>query len=133
MKNQNYANYENVVRNRTETKHEINYAEFVFVQNGKEIVDKVKLFEHMKKEHYITRVSESQLMIFNGKSYEIISPNDCKYFIKLHIPIYLRKPTVINEIYTQLITEELIPLSLFNSDENIINFNNGILHLDTGT
>lgn len=132
MKNQNYANYENVVGNRTETKHEINYAEFVFVQNGKESVEKVMLFEHMKNEHHIKRISESELMFYNGKNYVKISPNDCKWFIKIHIPIYLRKPTVINEIYTQLITEELIPLSLFNSDENIINFNNGILHLDTG-
>lgn len=83
-------------------------------------------------EHHTVRVGEKELMTYNGKRYEPISANDCKYMIKSHMPIHLRNSRTVNEVYFQLITELYIPLSLFNADENIINFNNGILHLDTG-
>jgi P4 family phage/plasmid primase-like protien len=39
---------------------------------------------------------------------------------------------VVNEVYQILISDlNYIPLEAFNNDENIINFKNGILHLDT--
>ena len=39
---------------------------------------------------------------------------------------------IVNEVYQILVSDlDYIPLEAFNNDENIINFKNGILHLDT--
>lgn len=119
-------------KNNADIQHEVDCDKFVYEYQGKQHVDTAQLTEHMLNEHHIIRVGEKDLMMYNGKRYEPISANDCKYLIKIHIPIHLRNSRTVNEVYFQLITELHIPLSLFNADENIINFDNGILHIDTG-
>lgn len=65
--------------------------------------------------------------------YKQISDEELKGYIKGFIPTELQKTRDINEVFNLLITDlNFIPIDELNIDENIINFRNGILYLDTG-
>lgn len=64
--------------------------------------------------------------------YRLISDEEMKGMIKLFIPLKLQKTSAINETFNLLYTDlKYVELEKLNN-ENIINFNNGVLHLDTG-
>lgn len=64
--------------------------------------------------------------------YNLISDEELKGSIKAFIPVYLQKYYDINEVFNLLITDlKFIPMDKLNSNENIINFQNGLLYLDT--
>lgn len=64
--------------------------------------------------------------------YKYISDNEFKGFIKSFIPYQLRKSREINEIFIDLTTEmKFVDYEELNSNEDIINFEDGILNLKT--
>lgn len=65
--------------------------------------------------------------------YQYVSENEFKAFIKELIPYQLIKMRDVDEVYRNLETDisKIIEEDKFNSDENIINFQDGILFLDT--
>lgn len=69
--------------------------------------------------------------------YRLISDDELKGFIKQYITAFdttLLKMKDVNEVYNNLITDRnFIKEQQLNADENIINFRNGILRLDTMT
>lgn len=64
--------------------------------------------------------------------YRQINDNELKGYIKSYIPISCQIVKDITEVYTLLMTDlQTISISDLDNDENIINFQNGLLHLDT--
>ncbi len=72
-----------------------------------------------------------------GGCYRLISDDELKGFIKQYITAFdttLLKMKDVNEVYNNLVTDRnFIKEQQLNADENIINFRNGILRLDTMT
>lgn len=70
-----------------------------------------------------------------GGCYRLISDDELKGFIKQYITAFditLLKMKDVNEVYNNLITDRnFIKEQQLNADENIINFRNGVLRLDT--
>lgn len=123
-----------------------NVPPFIFYDNDK---DKFKvsaplLAEYMhQNDNYIfvknnnpNEVSTTLYWYKNGV-YSVISPEVLKGYIKKHITDF--NPAIlamrhVNEVYgilTAYDEEELIEADRINADENIINFKNGLLYLDT--
>lgn len=72
------------------------------------------------------------IYVYMNGYYKSVSENEFKGFIKSFIPYQLRKSRDINEVYLDLTTEmKFVSYEELNNDENIINFEDGILYLDT--
>ncbi len=93
------------------------HSNYIFVKN--------EAFDGVRRYWYI-----------NG-CYRLISDDELKGFIKQYITTFdttLLKMKDVNEVYNNLITDRnFIKEQQLNADENIINFRNGILRLDTMT
>lgn len=64
--------------------------------------------------------------------YKLVNDNQFKGFIKEFIPSDLRTTRIINEIYNDLTTDfRFVDYNLLDNDENIINFEDGILNIKT--
>lgn len=67
--------------------------------------------------------------------YKLLSNDQMKGVIKLFIPPSLQNSRDINEVYRLMLytdDKNFMDMDELNDDENIINFKNGVLHLDTG-
>lgn len=65
--------------------------------------------------------------------YKFVSDDEFKGFIKEFIPYQLRKSKDINEVFFDLKTEmKFVDYELLNSNEDIINFQDGIYNIKTG-
>lgn len=74
----------------------------------------------------------SMIYVYSDGYYKYISENEFKGFIKSFIPYQLRKSKDINEIFIDLTTEmKFVDYEELNADEDIINFEDGILNLKT--
>lgn len=64
--------------------------------------------------------------------YKLVNDDEVKGLIKLCIPLKLQRVKDINEVLGLLYTDlRFVPVERINSDETIINFANGIFHVDT--
>jgi len=65
--------------------------------------------------------------------YKLVSDEEFKGIIKSFIPLSLQRVKDIVEVFKLLETDLIfVPIEKLNTDQNIINFENGILELDTG-
>lgn len=64
--------------------------------------------------------------------YKLISDGEMSGIVKLFIPLFLQHSKFINEVLKLLYTDLKFVKTEDLNNENIINFENGILHLDTG-
>lgn len=65
--------------------------------------------------------------------YKLVSDEEFKGIIKAFIPLKLHNNSYIVEVFRLLETDlKFVPIDKLNTDENIINFQNGILYLNTG-
>lgn len=65
--------------------------------------------------------------------YKLVSDEEFKGIIKAFIPLNLQKVNYIVEVFRLLETDlKFVPIDKLNTDENIINFENGILDVNTG-
>lgn len=65
--------------------------------------------------------------------YKLVSDEEFKGIIKAFIPSSLIKSNYMVEVFKLLETDlKFVPIEKLNADQNIINFENGILELDTG-
>lgn len=72
------------------------------------------------------------MYVYTNGYYKLVSDNEMKAFIKQYIPYQLRKSRDINEVYLDLITEmKFVNHEDLNSNEDIINFQDGILNIRT--
>lgn len=72
------------------------------------------------------------LYIYDHGVYNVVDKAAFQYYIKQYIPIPLHRVQLFNEVFA-LMTMELLNANVedLDADENIINFKNGVLHLDT--
>ena len=115
----------------SESKHYRIPNEWLYEDTGGLHLNQSRLNLHFLTQHHYVRIGNTELMRFDGKRYVNTSANDCKSEIKQHIPLEIRMKKHMDAVYNELITEPLVPFSLFNADESIINMKDGILHLDT--
>ena len=72
------------------------------------------------------------IYVYMDGVYKNVSDEEFKGFIKSFIPYQLRKTKEINEIFCDLTTDlKFISYEKLDADENIINFEDGILNIDT--
>lgn len=117
---------------------------FIFYDKEKFKVSPPRLAEYMRQnDNYIFVKNNNQnevsttLYWYKNGVYSVISPDVLKGYIKKHITDF--SPEIlamrhVNEVYgilTAYDEEELIEANEINADENIINFKNGLLYLDT--
>ena len=77
-------------------------------------------------------MTETILYTYDGGHYRQISDNELKGCIRQLIPYSMRKTRDVSEVYNDLMDGlEYVNVSDLDSDENIINFENGLLRLDT--
>jgi P4 family phage/plasmid primase-like protien len=105
--------------------------------NKRTIVLKPILAEHIRKNSYykfVRNVATDGVLMYWYKNgvYQLINDAELKSYIKGFIPVPLQKMRDINEVHGFLTTDnQFVSHDTMNSDENIINFKNGLLHLDT--
>lgn len=96
-----------------------------------------ELAEHIKKNlNYMfvksEAVEEPMLYVYTDGVYKNVSDDEFKAFIKTFIPYQLVKMREVDEIFKNIKTEfRCISYDELNANENIINFEDGILYLDT--
>lgn len=112
-------------------------------ERSKKIVEKISpplLADWMREHIHYQLVSDemnqySTLYWYRDGVYQEVREKVFLGVIKREIAKYrpeLVKMSIVNEVYEQLMTDlDYVSLSQFNADQNIINFKNGVLHLDT--
>jgi len=125
--------------NYNKVSHELYQREYI-QQNGKGIY----MVNCPLLENYFQN-NETYFLVKNGFSsdvmfymyingcYKPMSSTEMKGYIKSMIPLALHSSKTIDEVYKLLINDygNFTSIDRFNTDENIINFKNGLLHLDT--
>lgn len=123
----------------SETLESVNWLSYNINKKGELIYTVVcpLLAEFIRKNlHYIfvrNNAKSGVLRYFyiNGY-YKLITDDELRGLIKACIPLEYQKTKDINEVLGLLYTDlKFVPIEQLNADENIINFNNGVLHLDT--
>ncbi len=112
-------------------------ASYIFTSDkGKKSINTSLLAEHIreKADYCIVKRQGSETFFvywYDGGYYKHLSSGEIKAKIKDYIPLEMRKPTVWEAVYKDLIsTEKYISHDELNTHENLINFKNGILDIN---
>ena len=101
--------------------------------NGKVTVRRQKLYSHLKETLKIKVTDKGNIYLKDGDIYKILLPREFKALIKEYLPVEYRTNKDWEAVYKEFITDfSDIKETDFDSDENIIGFENGVLHLDSG-
>ncbi len=103
---------------------------WIYETNRGTRVDAQKLYMHIK-ENYTLIFTPLNNYIYNGGVYMTVSDTDLKAFIKEFIPVEIRTKKLWEAVFDEFKTTFKIAEDEFNTNENIINFKNGILKVDT--
>lgn len=76
--------------------------------------------------------SDPDIMVYRDGFYQPLQTVALNGYIKGFIPVDLQEKRTIDEVRFLLSCETPVDESLFDADEDIVNFNNGIFHLSTG-
>lgn len=117
---------------------DINHAHYMYINGNNETkVNCPFLAEYIKDTVNYIFVSDSakdtvQRYIYTDGYYKQISDEQFKGLIKQYIPLENQKIKDISEVFNLIsIDNKFVRRSQLNANENIINFKNGVLHLDT--
>ena len=92
-----------------------------------------KLHDHLKTSKRLVLTNKDNMLFYKKGLYRRISPNEVKALIKSFLPVELRNHKNIEEVFYGLKTDfSDIREDEFDSNEDIINFKNGILNLLSG-
>ncbi|MBC8539212.1 hypothetical protein H8693_09760 [Christensenellaceae bacterium NSJ-63] len=100
-------------------------------------IDRQELYLHIKENGHILvvkRGNEKRVVLYQYRDnhYKLLTESDCKAYIKSFLPVKIRKPADWEVPYKELITDYAnISENDLNSNEDIINFKNGILNIKT--
>ena len=98
---------------------------------------KYKLYDGKKIFNYIIVKSSDKsnkyhIFVYQGGVYKEVAADEFKGMIRRFIPQILRNKKDIEEVYADLISsDKFVDEDMLNSDENIINFKDGILNIKT--
>ena len=111
------------------------------VYDGKKFCFKPMQFSEYLKENRNERFNfivvkkdkgKKNLFVYRHGVYELIDEDEFKGFIRKFIPQDLRTKKSVDEVYADLITDSFfVPEDLINNNEDYINFQDGLLNLNT--
>ena len=101
-------------------------------KNGIPFVHVQSLYMYLKN-HYSIVITPTNNYLYDNGVYERLTDIEFKAFIKQFIPVETRNKKQWEAVYDEFKTCFTVSEESFNSDENIINFKNGILDLETNT
>lgn len=124
-----------------ESSEEIKINEWVYTdEKGNLRIDKPMLADYMRQSFKYIFARDSargtrDIYVYRDGVYSLQHPEDFKGEIKEFIPRSAYSSHVVDEVYKDLITtaydSHLVDISQLNADENVVNFRNGLLYLDT--
>ena len=85
----------------------------------------IKVVEHAGKDR-------PDIFIYTDGIYTPMSWSQLRGYVKGFMPPELRIKRNVDDVVFELETERSCSIDIFNSDEDIVNFNNGLFHLSTG-
>lgn len=106
-------------------------------QKEKITVNTSLLVEHIRKNCYYfiakNQGSDTSLIYwYEDGYYKLLSSNELKAKIKFFIPLEIAKPDIWENVYKDLLkTDDFISFDELNTDEDLINFKNGLLNIKT--
>lgn len=113
-------------------------ASYIFTNDkGRKTINTSLLAEHIREQanYYIVKRQGSETFFvywYDNGYYKQLSTGEIKAMIKEYIPLEMRKPTVWEATYKDLIsTNNFINHEQLNTEEHLINFKNGILNTKT--
>jgi len=101
-----------------------------FDKNGIPSVNAQSLYMYLKN-NYSILITPTNNYLYDDGVYKKLSDVDFKAFIKQFIPVESRNKKQWEAVYEEFKTDFTLEEAIFNSDENIINFKNGVLNLTT--
>lgn len=111
----------------------IKNSEWIVDYSGKKTFLPQKLYLHFKYNLNLKITDTGNMFLYDGRIYNKISARETKALIKDYIPVEIRCNKDWEAVWKELCTDKPDMLeSEFDSDENIIGFNNGVLNLKTG-
>ena len=101
--------------------------------NGQIRIDRQKLYCHMK-EHLKLKITEAgNIYLLNDNIYKRLSEREFKALIKEYLPVEYRNNKDWESVWKEFSTDfPDVKETDFNSNENLVPFQNGILELDSG-
>ena len=105
--------------------------------NGEIIVNTSLLAEYIRQNYYyfIAKKQGSETCLiywYEDGYYKLLSSNELKAKIKSFIPLEIAKPGMWENVYKDLLaTDDFISFDELNTDEDLINFKNGLLNIKT--
>lgn len=120
-----YKNYPWVEYDWRSQKHIVTSQQLSMYLTGPNSPTPIKAVEHAGKDR-------PDIFIYTDGIYTPMSWSQFRNFVKGFMPSELRTKRNIDDVVFEIETERSCSIDVFDSDENIVNVENGLLHLDTG-
>ncbi len=124
--------------NNSQDKNVVGTTPWIIDTGSKEKIDTQELYLYIRENgniRVIKRGNDKGVVLYQYKNnrYQLLTESDCKAYIKSFLPIKSRKPSDWERVYKELTTDYAdTSENDLNSNQNIINFLNGILNIKTG-
>lgn len=101
--------------------------------NGEQKISRQRLYIHLKENLKLKITDKGNLFLYDDKIYKKLNVRDFKAMIKSYLPVEIRSETDWEAVWKEFCTDKAdLKETDFDSDENIIGFENGVLELDSG-
>lgn len=124
--------------NNSQDKNSTMDTPWIIDTGSKEKIDTQELYLHIREHgniRVIKRGNDKGVVLYQYRNnrYQLLTESDCKAYIKSFLPIKSRKPSDWERVYKELTTDYAdTSENDLNSNQDIINFSNGILNIKTG-
>lgn len=124
--------------NNSQDKNVVGATPWIIDTGSKEKIDTQELYLYIRENgniRVIKRGNDKGVVLYQYRNnrYQLLTESDCKAYIKSFLPIKSRKPSDWERVYKELITDYAdTSENDLNSNQDIINFLNGILNIKTG-
>lgn len=122
----------------SQDKNVVDTTPWIIDTGSKEKIDTQELYLYIRDNgniRVIKRGNDKGVVLYQYRNnhYQLLTESDCKAYIKSFLPIKSRKPSDWERVYKELTTDYAdTSENDLNSNQDIINFLNGILNIKTG-
>lgn len=111
-----------------------NQPDWIYIgTNGEQKISRQRLYIHLKENLKLKITDKGNLFLYEDKIYKRLSVRDFKAMIKSYMPVEIRSEPDWEAVWKEFCTDKPdLKETDFDSDENIIGFENGVLELDSG-
>lgn len=124
--------------NNSQDKNITGATPWIIDTGSKEKIDTQELYLYIRENgniRVIKRGNDKGVVLYQYRNnrYQLLTESDCKAYIKSFLPIKSRKPSDWERVYKELMTDYAdTSENDLNSNQDIINFLNGIFNIKTG-